>query len=118
MGNPHQDPEESSADSSPRAVVNKKPLTNLKSKVSNVNLKKDLRQRLVKKEQELKAIIQQISEKEYVLKRKIMLMEKENNGLRGAVEVYIKTIDALNRQVDLLGERERDSLRPRKELDF
>lgn len=70
------------------------------------------------KDQELKAIIQQISEREYVLKRKIMVQEKKNDALRVGLNMHTRIIDALSRQVDLLGERERDSLRPRKEPGF
>lgn len=47
-----------------------------------------------------------------------MLIEKENDGLRYEVHMSTKVIDALNRQVDLLGDKERERVGPRKEYDF
>jgi hypothetical protein len=63
-------------------------------------------------------VIQQISEKEYVFTRKLGVLEKENESLRGRVNVDMQIIAALNRQLDLLGERERESGRPRREEGF
>lgn len=66
----------------------------------------------------MEELVQEISDKEYILKRNIMLIEKENDGLRYEVHMSTKVIDALNRQVDLLGDKERERVGPRKEYDF
>lgn len=52
------------------------------------------------------------------MKKKIMLTEKEKKGLRYEVKVSTKVIDALNRQLDLLVDKERERVGPRKEYDF
>lgn len=66
----------------------------------------------------MEALVQEISDKQYILKRKIMLTEKENDGLRYEVHMSTQVINALNRQVDLLADKERERVEPRKEYDF
>lgn len=78
----------------------------------------DLRNRLCNKERCLEAVMKKTSDKKRDLKRKIMLIEKDNDRLRYEVEVSTKVIDALNRQIDLLGDKDRDRVGPRKEYDF
>lgn len=82
------------------------------------NVISDLRNQLCNKETDLEVLNQEFSDKEYVLKKKIMLTEKENEGLRYEVLVSTKVIAALNRQLDLLGDKERERVGPRKEYDF
>lgn len=66
----------------------------------------------------MEALVQEISDKQYILKRKIMLTKKENDGLRYDVHMSTQVINALNRQVDLLVEKERERVGPRKEYVF
>jgi hypothetical protein len=63
-------------------------------------------------------VIQQVSEKRYVLTKKLGVLEKENESLRWRVDIDMQVIAALNRQLDLQGERERESGRPRREEGF
>ncbi|QDS76705.1 hypothetical protein FKW77_000842 [Venturia effusa] len=84
------------------------PLALLEAKVLRANVISDLRNQLCNRERDLEAAVKETSDKKYVIERKIMLTEKENHVLRYEVEVSTKVIDALNRQVDLLGDKDRE----------